>query len=177
MLFKKRGYFFILDAMLGLFILVIGVFLITSSYVEVPQPTQVKLLSDDLLNFLSATNIRDLNNPYAGIGGTLWSQGIITNSENSLLQQIGEFYATNNLDVAEKFIQNVSKDVVPPQFLYEVVMNGAVLYPRVQSPQHIESKNSTELLLTSKEITFGILNKTTGDLWGPYNAEVFVWER
>lgn len=177
MLLKKRGYFFVLDAMLALSILVIGVFLVTSSYVKVPQPTQVVLLSDDLLTFLSNTKIKDLNNPYAGIGSELWNKGSITDADNSLLQQTGEFYATNNLDTAEKFIQNVSKGIVPPQFSYEVWMDGVILYPKTPTAEHIKSRNGTELLTTSKKLTFGIINKTTGNVWGPYKAEVFLWER
>lgn len=174
---KKRGYFFVLDAVLALFVLVVGIFLVTSSYVDAPQPTQVELISEDLLNFLSNTKIKELNNPYAGIGGELWVNGSIKDADNSLLQQIGEFYAANRLNTAEKFIQNVSKDAVPPQYMYEVWVNGVVLYPKNPSSEHIRSKNSTEILLTSKKITFGIINKTTGSLWGPYKAEVFLWER
>ena len=174
---KKRGLFFTLDAVLGLTVLIIGIFLVTSSYVSVPQPVQVEILSDDLLDVLSNTKIRDLNNPYAGIGGVLWSQGLITDADNSLLQQIGELYAKNNLDTAEKFIQNVSKGIVPEQFRYEIWIDGTLLYPKTPSPEHIKSKTSTGLLLTSKKLTFGILNKTTSDVWGPYKAEVFVWER
>ena len=174
---KKRGYFFVLDAMLALTVLIIGVFLVTSSYVDVPQPTQVSLLSDDVLNFLAGTKIKDLNNAYAGIGGALWSQGHIKDADNTLLQQAGEFYSTNKLDIAEKFIQNVSAGIVPQQFRYEVWIDNSLLYPKVPSPEHIKSKNSTEILLTSKKLTFGILNKSTSDIWGPYKAEVFVWER
>ncbi|MBI2650299.1 hypothetical protein HYX04_03220 [Candidatus Woesearchaeota archaeon] len=174
---KKRGYFFILDAVLGLSVIVIGVLLITSSYVNAPKQTQVVLLSDDLMNFLSNTKIRDINNPYAGIGGTLWSQGAITDSENTLLQQIGEFYATNKIDIADKFVQNVSAGTIPSQFRYEVWIDGVTIYPKIKTPEHIKSRNSTELLLTSKKLAFGIINRTTSDLWGPYKAEVFVWEK
>ncbi|MBI2657051.1 hypothetical protein HYX03_04890 [Candidatus Woesearchaeota archaeon] len=177
MAIKKRGYFFILDAVLGLSILVIGVILITSSYVNVPQPAQVGLLSDDLLDFLSNTKIKELNNPYAGIGGQLWNQGVIKDADNSLLQQIGEFYATSKLDTAEKFIQNVSIGIVPQQFRYELWVDGIILYPKTPALEHIKSRNSTNVLLTSKKITFGILDKATGSIWGPYKAEVFVWER
>ena len=177
MSFKKRGYFFVLDAVLALTVLVIGVFLITSSHVNVPQPAQVGLLSDDLLDFLSNTKIKEFNNPYAGIGGELWNNGIITDPDNSLLQQIGELYAANRLGIAEKFISNASSGIVPVQFRYEVLMNNVVLYPQSPNPEHLKSRNSTEILLTSKKITFGILNRTTSDLWGPYKAEVFVWEK
>ena len=176
MTLKKRGYFFILDAVLGLFVLVIGVFLVTSSYVAAPKPTQVGILSEDLLNFLSTKKIKELNNQYAGIGGTLWKQGDITEPDNSLLQQIGEFYAKNKLDIAGKFIQNVSADVVPPQFRYEVWMNNVMLYPKTPSPEHTSSRSDTAILLTSKKITFGI-DKSINEMLGPYKAEVYVWER
>ena len=177
MLLKKRGYFFILDAFLGLSVLLIGVILVTSSYVNFPQPSQVGLLANDLTNFLSTKKIKDLNNPYAGIGGELWNNGTITDADNSLLQQIGEFYAANKLDVAERFIQNVSEGVTPPEFLYEVWIDGIILYPITPSAEHTKLKESSELLLTSKVITFGIMNKTTSNLWGPYKVEVFVWEK
>ena len=100
---NKKGYFFTLDAVLGLLVLVIGVVLIASSYVKSPQSAQVEFLSDDLLNFFFNVKVKDLNNPYAGIGGQLWNQGEITDGDNSLLQQIGEFYTLNKLDLAEKF--------------------------------------------------------------------------
>ena len=174
---KKRGYFFVLDAMLGLFILMIGIFLVASFYLNAPQTAQVGLLSDDLINFLSNTKIKDLNSQYAGLGGELWNQGYISDSDNSLLQQIGEFYARNDLNTAQKFIQNVSVQVIPYQYEYEVWMNGKLLYPQNPTNNHLFSKGNTTLLLTSKKITFGILNKTTSNLWGPYKAEVFVWER
>ena len=38
-----------------------------------------------------AKKLKDLNNVYAGVGGELWNEGIITDADNSLLQQIGEF--------------------------------------------------------------------------------------
>ncbi|MBS3100786.1 hypothetical protein J4204_01490 [Candidatus Woesearchaeota archaeon] len=173
---KKRGYFFVLDAVLGLFVIAMGIFIISTSYVNVPQLTQVSLLADDLLVFLSNTKIKDLNNPYAGIGGQLWKDGVITDADNSLLQQVGEFYATNKLDTAEKFVANVSKDIVPEQFRYEVWIDGNLIYPRNPAAEHISSKNNTALLLTSKKLTFGIMSRTTSSIWGPYKAEVFTWE-
>ena len=66
---------------------------------------------------------------------------------------------------------------MPEQFKYEIWVDAAILYPRMPTDEHIKSKNSTKLLLTSKKLTFGIINKTTSDIWGPYKAEVFVWER
>lgn len=177
MLLKKRGYFFIIDALLGLSIIVIGVFLITSSYTNIPQSTQVGFLADDLLTFLANTKIVNLNNQYAGIGGELWSQGLISNQDNSLLQQASIFYKNRNLSIANKFIQNVTIGIVPLQFRYELRIDNTTIYPQEQTLEHNKSKNATDLLITSKQITFGIFNTSTGDMFGPYKAEVFVWEK
>ena len=157
--------------------LAIGAFLIASLYINLPEPSQVGLLSDDFLDFLSDTQIKDLNNPYAGIGGQLWKEGSITNRDNSLLQQIGEFYSKGQYSLAEKFIQNVSANTVPSQFNYELWIDGQILYPRNPSPEEIASKSKTALMLTSKKITFGVANTTESSLWGPYKAEVFVWQK
>ena len=177
MIHKKRGYFFILDAALGIFVLAIGAFLIASLYINLPEPSQVGLLSDDFLNFLSNTQIKDLNNPYGGIGGKLWKDGNITNKDNSLLQQIGEFYSKKQYDLAEKFIRNVSANVIPSQFNYELWMDSSILYPRIPDAGEIASKSKTDLMLTSKKITFGVASTANSSLWGPYKAEVFVWQK
>ena len=80
-----------LDAVLALTVLIIGIVIIASSFISRPQPSQVDVLTTDLLKFMSEKKIKDLNNPYSGIGGELWKQGEITDAENSLLQQAGEF--------------------------------------------------------------------------------------
>ena len=173
---KKKGYFFMLDATLALFVLVIGVFLVLSLYVEVPDSAQVDFLSKDIMNFFSDTKIKDLDNNYAGIGGQLWKNGTITDPENTLLQQIGELYANSQLETAEKFVQNVS-DIVPKQYRYEVWIDNTRVYPKDAAQDHAKSRSDTELLLTSKKLIFGLNNRTTNSIWGPYKAEVFAWEK
>jgi hypothetical protein len=173
---KKRGYFFTLDASLALFVLIIGIFIIATFSITSPKTTQLDFLSIDLLNFLSNTKILELNDDYAGIGGQLWDQGLITDKDNNLLQQIGEFYYLNNTDTADLFAKQVTDIVVPPQYRYEIYINNAIVYPKVQTGEHNHSKNNATLMLTSKKITFGLINNTQGELWGPYLAEVFVWQ-
>lgn len=174
---KKKGYFFIIDALFALTIIVIGTFLIISSYIKVPQSAPVGFLADDLLAFLANTKIKDLNNPYAGVGGELWGQGLINDEDNSLLQQIGIFYKIDKLDIANNFINSVTIGVVPSQYRYEVWIDDILLYPQPQTGEHLKSKKTTELLLTSKQIAFGVMNTTTSEIFGPYKAEVFLWEK
>jgi len=136
---------------------------------------QTAILAEDVMDFLSSTKIRDLNNPYAGIGGLLWQQGNITNADNTLLQQAGEFYYRNELGLAEKFIVNVTNELVPKPYKFEFWIDEYRIYPSSPSQEHVSSKNTTKILLPSKKLTYGILNKGM-DLFGPYKSEVLVWE-
>ena len=165
----KKGYFFTLDAMLSLGVLVLGSFLLLSSFTNVPSRTQTSIFAEDVSKFLSTTKIEELNNPYAGIGGELWNQGYITNQGNTLLQQIGEFYYKNELIIAEKFILNATDSLIPAQFKLEFWIDNVRIYPSSPTKQHIYSKGNTSILLPSKKITYGILNESA-DMFGPYRV-------
>ena len=89
----KRGFFFTLDAAFALMVIGIGMILMLSAYLSAPGTSQTGAIATDALSFLSTTLIENLNDPYAGISGTLWNQGKITQPKNTLLQQIGEFSA------------------------------------------------------------------------------------
>lgn len=129
-----------------------------------------------MIDFFSNTKINGVNNAYAGLGGELWQQGKITNAENTLLQQLGEFYVKNDPVTAEKFIANITENSIPPQYLFEFRINYTLVYPRVPSQSHLQSKDAAKVLIPSKKIVYGFLNQETGDLFGPYEAEVQVWQ-
>jgi len=171
----RKGYFFLIDSILALGVLVVGGFLIFSSYAQAPPKEDATILAESLVDFFSNTKVKDANNPYAGIGGELWKQGMITNGENTLLQQLGEFYAKNDLATAEKFISNLTKNSIPQQYLFEFRMNDTLIYPKFPSQDHTNSKNAALVLIPSKKLVYGFLDEETGDLFGPYKAEALVW--
>lgn len=174
---NKQGYFFLIDSLLALGVLAVGGFLIFFSYTQVPHKEDATILAESLMDFFSNTRIRGINNQYVGMGGELWQQGIITNGENTLLQQAGSLYATNGQDIAEKFIANITQNAIPEQYLFEFWINDTLLYPGNPSAAHLDSKNSTRVLIPSRKIVYGFITEETGDLFGPYEAEVLVWRR
>ncbi len=48
---NKKSYFFTLDAMLSVGILVLGSFLIFTSYTKTPSSVQVATLAEDVMDF------------------------------------------------------------------------------------------------------------------------------
>jgi hypothetical protein len=172
----RKGYFFLIDSVLALGILVIGGFLVFSLFIKTPQKEEPIVLSEDTMDFFAITKIKDVSNDYVRLDGELWKQGLIINAENTLLQQVGVFYANNNFGVAEKFIANLTEEIVPKQYFFEFRMNGELLFPRNPSQRHSASKDITSILIPSRKIVFGFLDDETAELYGPYSAEVLVWQ-
>lgn len=173
---NRKGYFFLLDSIIALGVLAVGAFLVFSTYTNTPFLEDVSILSEDLMQLFANNKIKDINNEYARVGGTLWQQGIINNSENTLLQQLGVFFAANNLDIAEKFINNLTQNILPQQFLFEIKIDDTLLFPQNPSLAHIQSKEKTAVLIPSRRLVHGILDKETGDLFGPFEVMVTVWQ-
>ena len=159
----KKGYFFTLDAMISMGILVLGSMLIFSAYTRLPSQTQASELAQGTMEFLSSTKIKDLNNEYVGIGGILWNAGNITNGDNTLLQQMGQFY------------YEVRVPLIPGQFRLEFWIDSRMVYPKEADRQHNASKNSTTILIPSKKIVYGTIGESA-ELFGPYEAEALVWQ-
>jgi hypothetical protein len=173
----KRGFFFTLDAIMALTILAVGMFLLLSVLLAVPQRSQTEIIAADTMVFLSTTRIENLNDPAAGIGGTLWQQGKITKEKNTLLQQIGELYAKGDTASAEQFIQAVVEDNIPQSHFAQVHADGQRVYPLVEPQEQTASKQSTGLLIAKTEVTYGITNSSTFELWGPVEIRLSVWQK
>ena len=194
---NKKAYFFLIDALLALGVITVGIVMVFTLYANVPSKEQPTILSDDLMDFFANNKIKDVNNEYVGLGGTLWEtegqlggicngEELIVNGENTLLQQIAIFYeksqgdAGNDCyfnpdteDLIERFIRNLVENILPPQYKFEFWMDDQLLYPETEQTV---SKSKTKVLIPSKKIAYGIMNQETGDMFGPYNAEVLVWQ-
>jgi len=183
----KRGYFFLIDSILALGVLAIGGFLALTFYLQVPSGNEPSILSEDIMDFFSNNKVQDINNPEVGLGGTYWSsaevischgQALTPNQGNTLLQQVAVLYAdslSNSCyrDIARKYIEKLTAGTFPTQYLFEFWMDDALLYPQTEQTG---SKNAAKVLIPSKRIVYGIADQENGDMLGPYDTEVLVWQ-
>jgi len=192
--FSKKAYFFLIDSILALGVLAIGAFLIFLAYVNVPSKEQPAILSEDIMDFFADNKIKDVNNPYAGLKGTLWEteggpvgrcpgEVLTVNGDITLLQQVALFYKKSSvnicyLDIAEEFINQLAQKSIPQQYSFEFWIIDGLLSPILLYPdtELIAEKNAANVLLPSKKIVFGISDEDTGEILGPYTAEVLLWQ-
>jgi hypothetical protein len=175
----KKGYFFVLDAIIGLFIITLGLIMIFSFFKYEPGQEQLDLLAFDVMDFLSSNTISDINNDYAGPGGVLHKDGNITQLDNTLLEQVGEFYYRNvtknsdfTLNLADLFLSAVTKNTVPEGCGLIVRIENKTVYNG--SGPLTPAMNDSIVITPSRGVVFGIYNET--EIFGPYSIEVIVWK-
>ncbi|MFW6220362.1 MAG: hypothetical protein ACOC3X_01680 [Nanoarchaeota archaeon] len=174
--FKKRGYFFIFDVGLSIFVLLLGLIIVFSYYFNVYSTHQSSYFSTNIMDILSNTKIYQSNNNYFGFNGDLHKNGNITNIQNSLLTQMSEFYYRSEekdcdycLNLINNSFNQITDLLISENYYYIVKINNTVVF---NTTKDIPFYNSTQLI-PSKKIVYGIYENN--EIFGPYGFEVWAW--
>ncbi len=182
---SKRGQYFTIDAFVAMLVVSTGLILVFAVSSYNPSSSQPEVLSQEFINTLAQTKIKEVNNPF--LTQQLKANNI-TDPDNTLLQQAYEFkrYFDSNLDgacapnchgydpvlytdLSAQFLANVTQKLVPEQYNFEILLDTDVIYGRGTG------QDTSDLLVSSKRIVFGTVNKSV-HFWGPITAEVRVWQ-
>jgi len=179
---NKKAYLFILDAIVAMMVMTIGISLILSYRATEPPTQQAEIYSNDLVQFYSKIKIKDLNNAYFGLNGELVANGNISTVENTILEQLGEFYFRYSnqscdfcLNMTNNSINVITKSLLLDQFNYEIIVDDykigkrTILYVNKKYPP----KSKAQLILPTRRMVHGVYNNT---LYGPYIMEITVWQ-
>lgn len=159
----KKGIFFTIDSLLASGIVIIAILLISNFYSVEHQNINIDYASKDLISVFSIMTVGEINNDYVK---SLIASGDITNTDNTILEQIGEFWANNQLELSKKFAINLTDNIIPSNYGLGVFVNEEEIYSR-----NITIKKA---LVASRSITSGIAD--INSLWGPVIIEIRVWE-
>jgi len=141
----KKAVFFTIDSLLAAGIIIIAIILVSNFYIVEQQKVEVVHASQDLVKVFSTLTIEETNNAYVK---NLTESGIIKNTNNTILEQIGNFWAENNIGLAKNFTKNFTEDIIPGRYGFSVLVNGEEIYSR-----NLPVKR---LLISSRKIISGI---------------------
>ena len=170
---NRKCVYFTLDSIIAGAIILIVILLASSFYVEERTNIHLSYLSRDLIGVLSTTTVEDIDNDYIN---ERISTGDITNLENTVLNQIAEFWADNEIEFANKTVQNVTLPWITNTTGFGMWIENESIY---QKNVPIEKS-----LVSSKKIISGITKGKTGGLtrqnpptlYGPVVVEVRAWQ-
>ena len=166
---KKRGIFFTIDAILAAGIFFVLILLISNVYVSDTPTQQVRFYSQDTLRLFTELKINEVDSDYVR---NLIGSGTITELNNTILEQVGDFWAENEIDNAEGLMKNLTDALIPQNYGVGVYVDDDVIYARQRS--------IGRTLISSRKIISGVAEGIDGDalpgLWGPVVIEFRVWE-
>ncbi|MBI5388838.1 hypothetical protein HZB01_00485 [Candidatus Woesearchaeota archaeon] len=172
----KKGYFFTLDVVIATIVLAVGLYFVLSARNEVPYYTTSQYLSEDMITTFSSVQIRDISNNYIDY---LVNDSNITNLDNTLMEQMGEFYYRQSKgcdfcgSILTNFTREVTRGIIPSNFDYAVLIKEAGdSYTLIYNSS--EQNMDAVIVISSKRLASGIYN--VSELWGPYVFEVRVWQ-
>jgi len=170
---KKKAYFFTLDAFIATGVIAVGIVLILFTTTNKPYEMQTAFLSQDLIDTISSIKVYQISdNNYIY---ELIEEGSITNPENTILDQIGEFSYRGMNDTASNFTKTILPGIIPNEYNFQLLIKeGDIIkfnYIKLKSIGTL--RNTSKAVASSKNIIFGLSDST---MWGPYIAEVRTWK-
>ena len=154
----KRGYFFSLDAFIALLIILAVVLVIKPT---VKQTAPEIHIQEDLIKTLSSIKIGEIDNSYVL---QLISEGKINDLNQSVLEQIGEFYASSDPE-AELLAQNILSSL-DSDYNIGIYFNGITIAENAD----LDFGNAQDVW-TSRQIISGI---QSGNSVKGYSSRAFL---
>ncbi len=172
---KKKSQIFIFDLIFSFVIILLSVSLLYVFYIGVNDDRNVHQISNNIINSFTNTKINDLNNEQVR---NFFINAKIRNIENSVAEQIMEFYSEGQhndaKDLTEIFIKDYSDKTLSFQVNISSV-DGTLSYMlyRKLSVDNVDM-NSSKAVAYSSRVLFSFRNRDIK--YGPYRLEVFVWQ-
>jgi len=121
----KKAVFFTLDALIAAGILLVGLMIISSTHINRQPVVHLSYISNDIIGILSELEINEINNSYVD---ELIANGNITRLNNTVVEQIGEFWAENKIEIVENFTRSIFGNIMPLTYGYSILVNGDPIY-------------------------------------------------
>lgn len=100
----RQGLFFSIDALIAAMLLIGGLIAASQYHVTSQSTTNLNYISEDLMSLLGEIKVSELNNTYVK---SLIESEVITHLNNTLLEQIGEFWSLGNKELATNMTEQI----------------------------------------------------------------------
>lgn len=165
----KKSQIFFFDLIFSFVILVVALGIFFTYFLVVNDNEDIHSLNREIMERFTTTNINALNNDEVR---AMFVQNKITNIENTVAQQVAEFYYDGENDLAQNltriFVQSFVSVELNVEVRIENTSNSLILYdnePRTprEDAQIISSQNRD------------VIGFREDETFGPYTFKIDIW--
>ncbi len=179
---NKRGFFFTLDIVIGVTLLVAGILWVYSFSLQEPLTQPALQHAEEIMAILINTRIKDISFAADSPVAFLLTDGRIYDHDKTLLSQLGEFFFLRSMSKEkttksvmernmEQLLDALFQHAVPPRYGWAI---------RITNPQDNLSweyakkkRETTKTRVVIRQLSFGTYQQQTP--YGPYVVEAEVW--
>ena len=163
---NRRGvYFFVLDAFIGAAIVLVSLLVVIQTFTSSIETDRPLTILEDFLTYMQNTEVRD----FQGANTLLMIQnGTITKPQNTLFNQVSEFYYFNETGSAQTLLTEIANAGLPSQISFRYIYDQNIVYERLVFPY-----NRAGQVLYSKKLSMIQINRSV--IYGPHLVEVVLW--
>jgi len=174
MMENVKSQIFIFDLIFSVVIIIVSLGIVGSYFVNTNYNVDIYDLNNQILNGFTQTKINSLNSLEIR---KMFINNQIKNIDNTVAQQVGEFYYLGNISLAKNLTTVFIKDYLSRQMNFNLtfyndsnIANPITLYSKINNG--VNYKDSQITSSTSRTI-FGFIN--TSNYYGPYTFKVQLW--
>jgi len=182
---NRKSYFFVIDTLIGSTIIFLSLLVVLNSGTKEWGLTHDYTLAEEYTSFFTDTTLRYLSNELVY---NLTASGIITDPDNTVMQQISTFYyyskylcnlsdtscIDGNMSLAHNLVANLSSPLLPEKYGFSYVINDISLGLNTTIfSRNLDWLNTSQVVLVSKRISYVRINSTT--LFGPNIVTIKIW--
>jgi hypothetical protein len=169
---KKKGYYFVADALIGSTIIFLSLMVIINGGVKPLKIQYDYEIAEEYSEFMLTTKIEDLSNPYVD----QLLNSYINDTSLTIMEQINLFYYNNDTTHAREMIHNLTESLIPEKYSFSYnIINGTApnttttnIYNRT-----IINIEDADVVIVSRKITF--LQIDSKIMFGPAMTEIKLW--
>jgi len=174
----KKTQIFLFDLIFAFVIFIVSMTLIYTYYIDVEENVNIYDLNVNIINGFTNTKLNNLNDQEIR---DLFIQNKIRNIENTIAEQVVEFYEANKTTPVEaKYLTKIYvQDYIDKQMNFEFTLENETdilttlyQYPEPPMDYKVSFENST-IATNTQRLIFGFKNQTY--FYGPYILRVKIW--
>lgn len=175
---NKKGIYFTLEAIFALMVISIGFGIILYLFVVLSKPP-IGIVQTELYDTadLFMIELQDIAQGNCSINSTAIEEGYITDTSNTLFQQLGEYYfrsITEDCTYCAEMLNTCIADYISYRNLQDVNIDVRIEGNSLYTNNATFAQENATVLFPYKTILFGTVNNT--QMWGPYVGEIRIWQ-
>ncbi len=168
---KKKSQIFIFDLIFATVMIFVSIGIFFTYFSETRSNSDLYSINYEILNSFTTTNINSLNDK---VIRDMFENGEIRNKDNTIAQQVGEFFYLGKEDLAIELTDVFVNNYISLQMNYNITISNSSETLVLKSSNNNLNLVNASIASASNRLVIGFIDKDS--FYGPYDLSIKIWQ-